>query len=129
MCYASDYICNENTVIIGRKGNINQPILVKTKFWNVDTAFGLEPKKDYINSDYLYQFCEFYDFEKLNKTVTIPSLTKYDLLKIKIPVPPITLQNQFAEFVKLIDKLKFSVEEQLKEAQNLLNSRMQKYFG
>ena len=30
---------------------------------------------------------------------------KYDLLKV--PVPPIELQNQFAEFVKLIDKSKF----------------------
>ena len=46
MSYANDYICNENSVIIGRKGNINNPILVRTKFWNVDTAFGLEPFKE-----------------------------------------------------------------------------------
>ena len=105
--FANDYICNENSIIIGRKGSINKPILVKTKFWNVDTAFGLEPIKEKIKADYLYYFCCFYNFEKHNKAVTIPSLTKKDLLNIEISVPPITLQNQFAEIVKQIDKQKF----------------------
>ena len=107
MSYATDYICTEDTVIIGRKGNINNPILVRTKFWNVDTAFGLEPNKDKLLVEYLYYFCNFYNFEKHNKAVTIPSLTKSDLLNIDIPIPDIELQNQFAEIVKQIDKQKF----------------------
>ena len=40
MGYADDYICEPYTVIIGRKGTINNPIYVETPFWNVDTAFG-----------------------------------------------------------------------------------------
>ena len=39
--YANEYITSENSVIIGRKGNINKPILMREKFWNVDTAFDL----------------------------------------------------------------------------------------
>ena len=126
--FANDYICNENSIIIGRKGSINKPILVKTKFWNVDTAFGLEPIKEKIKADYLYYFCCFYNFEKHNKAVTIPSLTKKDLLNIVIPVPPITLQNQFAEIVKQIDKQKFEIEKSLKETQELYESLMKEYF-
>jgi type I restriction enzyme S subunit len=114
MSYADDYICNENSVIIGRKGNINNPILMREKYWNVDTAFGLEPDINRINVEYLYMFCTFYDFLKHNKTVTIPSLTKTDLLKINIPTPPIRMQNEFTLFVQQVDKLKFEV---------------QKYFG
>ena len=98
------YICNENSIIIGRKGNINKPILVKEKFWNVDTAFGLEAKKDKISYYYLYYFCLFYDFEIHNKAVTIPSLVKSDLEKIVLPVPPIELQNKFAERIEKIEK-------------------------
>ena len=127
--FANDYICNENSIIIGRKGSINKPILVKTKFWNVDTAFGLEPIKEKIKADYLYYFCCFYNFEKHNKAVTIPSLTKKDLLNIEISVPPITLQNQFSEIVKQIDKQKFEIEKSLKETQELYESLMEKYFG
>ena len=105
---ASQYLVNANSVIVGRKGNINKPILMREKYWNVDTAFGLEPNIEKINADYLYMFCKFFDFETLNKAVTIPSLTKSDLLKIEMPIPPIELQNQFADFVKQVDKSKFS---------------------
>lgn len=129
MSYATDYICNEDTVIIGRKGNINNPILVRTKFWNVDTAFGLEPNKDKLLVEYLYYFCNFYNFEKHNKAVTIPSLTKSDLLNIDIPIPDIELQNQFAEIVKVIDKQKFEIQKNLEEMQKLQESLMNKYFG
>ena len=102
------YICNENSIIIGRKGNINKPILVKEKFWNVDTAFGLEVKSEKMSYHYLYYFCLFYDFEIHNKAVTIPSLVKSDLEKIVLPVPPIELQNKFAERIEKIEKLKFT---------------------
>jgi len=105
------YICNENSIIIGRKGNINKPILVKEKFWNVDTAFGLEVKSENMSYHYLYYFCLFYDFEIHNKAVTIPSLVKSDLEKIVLPVPPIELQNKFAERIEKIEKLKFDFKD------------------
>ncbi|HGS2439142.1 TPA: restriction endonuclease subunit S [Streptococcus pneumoniae] len=104
MGYAKDWIVKKNSVIIGRKGNINKPILVRENFWNVDTAFGLEPVLEKINSEYLFYFCQLYNFEKLNKAVTIPSLTKSDLLNISIPLPPLALQNEFADFVVQVDK-------------------------
>ncbi len=103
---ATEYLTNENSVIIGRKGSINKPLLMREKYWNVDTAFGIEPNTKYINVDYLYMFCVFFNFEKLNKAVTIPSLTKTDLLNIEMPIPNILLQNQFADFVHQIDKSK-----------------------
>ena len=53
MGYASDWLCPENTVIIGRKGNINKPLFVTTKLWNVDTAFGLCAKEDLLIPKYL----------------------------------------------------------------------------
>ena len=89
MGYADDYICEPYTVIIGRKGTINNPIYVETPFWNVDTAFGLQAKKDILHPKYLYYFCVHFDFEALNTTVTIPSLTKANLLNIHIPLPPL----------------------------------------
>ncbi|HEW0959721.1 TPA: restriction endonuclease subunit S [Streptococcus pneumoniae] len=108
MGYAKDWIVKKNSVIIGRKGNINKPILVRENFWNVDTAFGLEPVLEKINSEYLFYFCQLYNFEKLNKAVTIPSLTKSDLLNISIPLPPLALQNEFADFVVQVDKSQFN---------------------
>ena len=50
-------------------------------------------------------------------------------LNYKIYLPPITLQNQFSEIVKQIDKQKFEIEKSLKEIQELYESLMEKYFG
>ena len=120
--YAKNWIVKKNSVIIGRKGNINKPILVRENFWNVDTAFGLEPTLDKINSEYLFYFCQLYNFEKLNKAVTIPSLTKSDLLDISIPLPPLSLQNEFADFVAQVDKSQFACEIVIKLWRNSLKS-------
>ena len=80
MGYADDYLCPEHCTIVGRKGTINNPILVETKFWNVDTAFGLQPN-DAIDYLYFHYFCKGFDFTKLDKSTTLPSLTKRALNK------------------------------------------------
>lgn len=84
MGHADDYICNAGTVIIGRKGSINNPIYVDEPFWNVDTAFGLQAKKDVLLPRYLYYFCVNYDFERHNKAVTIPSLTNISKIYLRL---------------------------------------------
>lgn len=129
MSYADSYLCPENCTIIGRKGNISKPIFVKTKFWNVDTAFGLSPNADKLSPIYFFFFCKNYDFERHNKAVTIPSLIKADLLKIKIPVPPLALQEQFAARIEEIEAQKRQVEATIAEMQTLLDSRMDYWFN
>ena len=126
---ANSYLCPENTIILGRKGNINKPIYVKEKLWNVDTAFGLVANEHIIHSIYLYFYCIIYDFMQHNKAVTIPSLTKSDLLKIQIPIPPLSLQQQFAEKIEVIEKQKQLIKLTLKGLEELFNSRMDYYFN
>lgn len=48
---------------------------------------------------------------------------------IEIPLPSAALQNNFAEFVKQVDKSKVAVQKALDEAQLLFDSLMQEYFG
>lgn len=128
MGYATDYITSENSVIIGRKGNINKPILMKVPFWNVDTAFGLEVDIEKLNVYYLYYFCLCFDFNTLNKTVTIPSLRKSDLVDIRIPLPPLALQNEFAEKIEKIEAEKKRLEDSLKLMEDNYNNLMQRAF-
>ena len=56
MGYASDYLCESGTTIVGRKGSINNPLFVQERFWNVDTAFGMSPKST-MNKKLFYYFC------------------------------------------------------------------------
>lgn len=129
MGYANNWLCPENCVIIGRKGNINKPIFVETKFWNVDTAFGLNANKEYLLPKFLYYFCLDYNFERHNKAVTIPSLTKADLLKIDIPLPPLSTQLAIVSELDKINELIRLKKEQLKDFDNLAQSLFYEMFG
>ena len=129
MTYVDEYLCPDNTVIIGRKGTINNPILVKEKFWNVDTAFGLIPKSELIDAVYLYWFCQFYDFNRHNKATTLPSLTKTDLYNIEMKVPPISYQQEFSSFVEQVDKSKLIFQQLVSQYDELIKSRFIEIFG
>ena len=48
---------------------------------------------------------------------------------LKLPIPPIDLQNDFASFVQQIDKSKFAVQKSLEKTEILYKSLMQTYFG
>ena len=50
------------------------------------------------------------------------------LRKIDISLPPIELQNKFAERIEKIEKLKFEIEKSIEIAQNLYDSLISKYF-
>ena len=126
---ADDYICDAETVVIGRKGNINKPIFVEEPFWNVDTAFGLEANKSLLLPRYLYYFCVHYDFEKHNKTVTIPSLTKADLLKIQINVPSLAEQKYIVDKLQLIERIIGGRKKELDTLDQLIKARFVEMFG
>ena len=129
MGYANDYICKAETVVIGRKGSINKPIFVETPFWNVDTAFGLCANSEKLNPKYLYYFCEKFDFEKLNTTVTIPSLTKSNLLNVEIPLPNLEKQKQIVELLDKVTSLIFLRKQQLAKLDELVKVRFVEMFG
>ena len=127
--YADDYICEADTIIIGRKGSINNPIYASEPFWNVDTAFGLSVKKDFVLPRYLYYFCKRFDFEKLNKTVTIPSLTKSDLLKIKINLPVKDEQQAIIDRLMKIESIMEFRKTELDYLDVLIKARFVEMFG
>ena len=129
MGYADDYICNAKTVIVGRKGSINNPIFVEEPFWNVDTAFGLEAKTDVLLPRYLYYFCKHFDFERLNKAVTIPSLTKGDLLKIEIDLPSIDNQQFVIDKLSRLESIIGLRRQELQKLDELIKARFVELFG
>ena len=47
---------------------------------------------------------------------------------LDIPTPPIVLQNQFADFVKHIDKLKFTIKQSVEKLELCYKSLMKQYF-
>lgn len=129
MGFANQFRCPAYSVIIGRKGSINNPLYVEEDFWNVDTAFGIVPSKANLISKYFFYFCKSYDFTKHNVAVTIPSLRRIDLLKIPIPVPPLGEQERIVAELDLLSGIIEKKKEQLKAYDQLAQSIFYTMFG
>lgn len=68
-------------------------------------------------------------FEAKNQAGVKAGLNFDSIKSLKMLVPPLNLQTQFADFVKQVDKSKVAVQKALDEAQLLFDSLMQEYFG
>ena len=102
--HADDYICEADTVIIGRKGSINNPIYVAEPFWNVDTIYYTEIKTDIISAKFFYHYIVNEHIEKFNTSnASRPALTKAVLDKIDIPIPHVDEQQRI---VSILDRFK-----------------------
>ena len=67
-------------------------------------------------------------YNKAKNIVGMANINAKELENFSIILPPIELQNKFSERVEKIEKLSFEIEKSIKEAENLYNSLMNKYF-
>lgn len=58
-----------------------------------------------------------------------PNLSAKSVKQFKIPLPPLALQQEFADFVAQVDKLRFATQQQIDKLETLKKSLMQEYFG
>ena len=57
------------------------------------------------------------------------NINSKELASIKIPVPPLSLQQEFAEKVEAIERQKALVQRSIEEMQTMFDYTMDKYFG
>ncbi|HBI7032835.1 TPA: restriction endonuclease subunit S [Clostridium perfringens] len=92
----------------------------------------IHPDLNVINAKYLEFLLNTEEvkvqFKKYSQGSTRVRLNLTMLRQIEVLYPPIELQNQFADFVKQVDKLKFEMEKSLKDLEDNFNSLMQNAF-
>ena len=79
-----------------------------------------------------YMIVSDYLQEQINSNKTASSQSNLFQGKIKMlkgVIPPLDLQNQFADFVEEVNKSKLEVQKSLEELETLKKSLMQQYFG
>lgn len=108
MTYVDTYAYNKPTVLIPRKGSLNNLFYVDTPFWNVDTIFYTIVDTNKIIVKYLYYVLSKEHLENLNKAGGVPSLTQSILNKIIIPIPSISKQQNI---VSILDKFEALVND------------------
>ena len=129
-------IINRNDILISTvRPNLKNIALFDIETENkaiASTGFCILRTKTKLNTLYLFNVLLSNSFtNELSKKeigANYPAVTENDIKNVKIALPPLTLQNEFSQFVEKTDKLKFEAEKSLKEMENLYESLMQKFF-
>ena len=122
-------------VLLSTVGSYGHPAVVieDTKFLFQRHIAYLKPKRDLINSFYLHSALLAPDgqrqIEEKVKGIAQKTLNLSEIKRIQIPLPPLSLQTQFADFVTQVDKSKLTIQKSLDKLEMLKNSLMQQYFG
>ena len=77
-----------------------------------------------LRSDYFLNF-----ILSFSSRTNLPKVNKSQISKFKCPLPPLSLQNEFADFVAQVDKSQLAIQKSLEELETLKKSLMQEYFG
>jgi type I restriction enzyme, S subunit len=105
MLSVNDYLYEGESVCIGRKGTIDNPMFLTGKFWTVDTLFYTHSFQNCIPKFIYYVFLtiNWYDY---NEAGGVPSLSKTTISKIKTLVPPeIQEQQKIAACLSSLDEV------------------------
>ena len=92
-------------------------------------------KKHLLSPIFLNQLLITSEFKSLLQKIgessgaTRQAITKNQIEELTIPIPPLSLQNEFADFVAQVDKSQLAIQKSLEELETLKKSLMQEYFG
>ena len=122
-------------ILLSTVGSYGHPAVVKTEkpFCFQRHIAYLKPNTDIVDSEYLRGAILSADVQRQIdegvKGIAQKTLNLSEIRKIRLPLPPIESQKQFAAFVEHSDKSKLAIQQSLDKLELLKKSLMQDYFG
>ena len=94
MRYVERPLYEKESVLIPRKGTLNNVIYVNQPFWSVDTMFYTEMKQDNV-AKFVYHYVKSKDLASMNAGSAVPSMTTAILNALELPLPSIEALKHF----------------------------------
>ena len=103
MRYANKFLYDKESILLPRKGSLNNIQYADEPFWTVDTIYYSEIKDDIVDGYYLYNYLKLLDLSNLNTGTGVPSMTFGAYYGIKIKLPELKTQKQIAKVLSDLD--------------------------
>lgn len=103
MRYGECSLYDGPSILIPRKGSLNNIMFANNPFWTVDTMFWTIINKDIANPLFVYYSIFKKDFASLNVGSAVPSLTVPVIEAIDILLPPKETQERIVAILKSLD--------------------------
>ena len=100
-----------------------------------DTIFRINYIKQKCDGIYLYYLINSSNYRKYIQSLangssgSMPNISKEKLGKVVLPIPPMSLQNQFAQIVTNIEAQKALAKQNLQQSEEMFNALVQKAFN
>ena len=114
MRYADSYLYDQESVLLPRKGTLNNIQFVTEPFWTVDTCYYTVVNRDKVLPYFLYCCLCKMDIQSLNTGSAVPSMTFEKYYSIEVPIPPLSTQHCIANILSRYDSLIENYQKQIK---------------
>lgn len=94
MRYVEHPLYEKESVLIPRKGTLNNVIYTNQPFWSVDTMFYTEMKQPNV-AKFVYHFMKSKDLASMNAGSAVPSMTTAILNAIELRIPSVEILKCF----------------------------------
>lgn len=105
MRYADKYLYDKESILLPRKGTLNNIQFARTPFWTVDTCYYTVVNTDRVVPYFLYRNLRQFDIEALNTGSAVPSMTFDKYYTIEINLPDLPTQKRIASILSAYDDL------------------------
>ena len=114
--YASDFLYDGESVLLGRKGTIDKPLHITGRFWAVDTMYWTKINPG-TSGRFTYYSALTIPFDYYSTNTALPSMTKGALSSHLVVRPPLLEQTQIAAF---LDRETAKIDELVAEQRRLM---------
>lgn len=128
MRYVNSYLYDKPSILIGRKGTIDQPQFVTYPFWTVDTLFYSEIQTGIVPF-FLFLVVLSINWKKYNEATGVPSLNTSSINNIKVIIATdVKEQEKIANFITVIDQKIEALSRQFDQTEQFKKGLLQKMF-
>ncbi|RRR73154.1 MAG: hypothetical protein EI684_09230 [Candidatus Viridilinea halotolerans] len=127
--YHDEALHTESSIIIGRKGTVGSIQYVEYPFWAIDTTFYLDNISPSIDIEFLVHMLRYTDLSRFAIVVGVPGISRKDIERQNIPLPPLSEQRRIVAILRKADELLRLRREAQREAQALLPALFEEMFG
>ncbi|MBK4726351.1 restriction endonuclease subunit S [Pantoea agglomerans] len=113
--YATEFMYDKPSVLLGRKGTIDKPLYVNVPFWTVDTMYYTEINSD-IDAKYLHYLSLTILFSRYSTNTALPSMTQESLSNYFFSVPPSKFERS---------NIKYFLDHETKKIDSLIEKQQQ----
>ena len=128
MRYVNEQLYDKESILIPRKGSLNNIMYQDEPFWTVDTMFWSKIDEEKVFPKFLFYQLTLIDYTNLNVGSAVPSLIVPVINEIEINIPPLPEQKAIAEVLSSLDDKIDLLHRQNKTLEQMAETLFRQWF-